>query len=230
MVATPQLESREGSTTPELPRRVLAAWAVVAVLLVVARLAAPYIGALAGTPLVGGVFHRVVEIWLVAGITLWALPPRFVLRLLRGLHPARLMLLLAVAAMVLVGQFGYRSLDLYPFVEWGMYSSLTDRLVYSEYLLVRDGQVGEQLSINELVPTSMRGFMGRVDDHIEAAAEGDPDARALVAETFTSLVARLDEPEVDAVLVRRCVVEEPSIEQPVTCEPVISVPVTSATS
>ena len=221
---TRRSEAQPPDTSPA-PRWPLVAWAVVAALLLTARLAAPYAPTLQGSVVVGGVFQRLVELWLVAGFTLWALPPRVIDRLVHHLPPARQVVVALVGAMVLLGQHGYRAMDLYPFVEWGMYSSVTDRIFYSEYLALVDGEVQGHLPLDELVPTSMRGFMDRLDGHVADAADGDEAARSLVEETFGSLVEQLDDPRIDAVLVRRCHVQEPTIDQPVRCQPVLTVPV-----
>lgn len=169
--------------------------------------------------------QRLVELWIVGGIVAVALGPVLRWGPRRTMPKAPTVAAMVLAGALIVSQHGPARLDLYPFVEWGMYTTTTERIFYTEYLLVRNGRVepDAHVRIDETVPTSMRAFMRRLDGHAEAAAAGDESALEVVEETLDAIVPRDQRLSSDAVMIQECEIRAPWSSQPVRCEEMLTV-------
>jgi hypothetical protein len=204
-------------------------WAAIAVVAAALVLAEPVLG-LPGPDRAWWLAQRVTELWVVSGLIALALGPILRSGELRTAPKAPAIAVMVLAGGLLVSQHGPGRIDIYPFVEWGMYTSHTERIFYTQYLLVADGSVDpdSHVRFDETLPVSMRTFIRQLNGHVEAAASGDPDALELIENTLAAVVPARQQQSSDAVMIQDCEVRAPWSSQPMRCEDVLTVPLPAA--
>jgi hypothetical protein len=209
--------SRQG-----LARLAVGSWAVVAIFLLLLNALAPRMG-LAQQSLLRRGISTLPQVWIVAGIVVWAVQPLFPLRrLVTSMNPVQRVLVAAIGMMLFVAQYAPVK-DPHPFVQWSLYTVPSETEIFFDFRMLAGGSPRGHLPFEELVPTASRAFMGSLGNLVRRVEQGDATARREVEEILATYIAELGDPTVDGVEVRECSVKEPTAEQPAQCKVIMTV-------
>ncbi|HYI61788.1 MAG TPA: hypothetical protein VEW93_08295 [Acidimicrobiales bacterium] len=209
----------DGQVSP--PRTLLGVAAAVAVAAWLARVATDGpVETVAGSAL---------ELAALVALLAWAgarwLPIREVAA---GIGRWRVAAVVALVVAVLAGQH-LRHVDLYPFEPWDMYTEPVEASGYLE-LRMRSGRrdLGP-LPLADAVPTTaVRAYLSGLQPYAVRASGGDAEAEAVVTRAVRAVVAELGRDDVEVVTARRCVVQEPTRDDPADCQVLLDIPVDPA--
>ena len=166
---------------------------------------------------------KAVELLLLCAVVAVAVPMATVRSIARNLGPLGLMVTASVGLMFGLVQFGpVGARDLYPFVDFSLYTDATEQEGFLAVTLTdRGGRDLGPVPFASLVPTSApRAFIDRLGPTISAAAAGDESARELLRRTFAQLMPQAAS-ENQGIRVRRCIVADPTPDAPADCTEVL---------
>jgi hypothetical protein len=167
------------------------------------------------------VLTSVTETWLLVGITVWALARLPVRQAAKVIGPWRTALIGLAGVLMITGQ-QVRNVELWPFTSWEMYTEPIAAQAYAEVELFHDGESQGPLPFDEVLPmASPRPFLGPLLPIADRAADGDDEALDLLERTLDPLAARVG--DADTVVIRRCLVRDPTVARLAVCQDLIHV-------
>jgi hypothetical protein len=163
--------------------------------------------------------RRSIEIWIAGGLLALAvrgLPWR---RMLDAIGATRSIALVSLAVLISLAQFATVWHNPYPFSRWDLYAQRVRATSFIEVTMVADGVEVGPLPLTQVAPPrEPRTVLARINALVIESLGGSDEARRTLDATLEHFAGRVSGPAPDAIVIRRCVVREPTAEIPVRCE------------